>query len=149
MPRRLILRSFQSPGDVTVLTAAVRDLHLAHPGQFVTDVRTSADALWQNNPFITRLNEGEPGVEQVEMHYPLIHESNQRPYHFLHDYVQYLERHLGLRIPRIQSTPEFHKPSVQFAPIRVAGEMFSPELIEEEFSPRPTGHPRAAPIAPP
>ena len=44
--RRLILRSFQSPGDVVMLTAAVRDLHAACPGQFVTDVRTSADALW-------------------------------------------------------------------------------------------------------
>jgi len=48
--RRLILRSFQSPGDVVMLTAAVRDLHAACPGQFVTDVRTSADALWLHNP---------------------------------------------------------------------------------------------------
>src|SRR5882757_5577287 len=90
-PRRLILRSFQSPGDIVMLTAAVRDLHLAHPGQFETDVRTSADALWQHNPRITRLTEGEAGVETLEMHYPLIHESNQRPYHFIHGYPQYLE----------------------------------------------------------
>src|SRR4051794_11771937 len=36
--RRLILRSFQSPGDVLMLTAAVRDLHVAAPGRFQTDV---------------------------------------------------------------------------------------------------------------
>jgi hypothetical protein len=47
--KRLIQRSFQSPGDVLMLTAAVRDLHRAPPGQFQTDVRTSADALWENN----------------------------------------------------------------------------------------------------
>ena len=47
--RRLILRSFQSPGDILMLTAAVRDLHAAAPGQFQTDVRTSAPALWENN----------------------------------------------------------------------------------------------------
>jgi ADP-heptose:LPS heptosyltransferase len=42
---RLILRSFQSPGDVVMLTAAVRDLHRACPGRYQTDVRTPADAL--------------------------------------------------------------------------------------------------------
>ena len=44
--RRIILRSHQSLGDVLMLTAAIRDLHLAHPGQFQTDVRTSADAIY-------------------------------------------------------------------------------------------------------
>jgi hypothetical protein len=46
--RKLILRSSQSPGDILMLTAAVRDLHAAYPGQFQTDVRTSADAIWEN-----------------------------------------------------------------------------------------------------
>ena len=90
-PRRLILKQFQSPGDITVMSATVRDLHLAHAGQFETDVRTSADALWLNNPYITRLNEGQPGVECIDMHYPLVHESH-RPYHFLHGFAQYLEQ---------------------------------------------------------
>ncbi len=94
--RRLILRSFQSPGDVLMLTAAVRDLHAAAAGQFQTDVRTSCPALWENNPHLTPLREG--GAEVLDMHYPLIHQSNQRPYHFLHGYVQYLEERLGLRI---------------------------------------------------
>lgn len=97
--QRLILRSFQSPGDIVMLTAAVRDLHTAAPGQFQTDVRTSAPALWENNPHLTPLREGDAGVQMLDMHYPLIHQSNQRPYHFLHGYVQYLEQQLGLRIP--------------------------------------------------
>ncbi len=37
--RRLILRSFQSPGDILMLTAAVRDLHAAALARFHTDVR--------------------------------------------------------------------------------------------------------------
>ncbi len=97
--RRLILRSFQSPGDLVMLTAAMRDLHVAAPGRFLTDVRTSADALFENNPHITRLNEADSGVESVDMHYPLVHQSNQRPYHFIHGYAQFLEERLGLRIP--------------------------------------------------
>jgi len=36
---RLLLKSFQSPGVIVMMSAAVRDLHKAHPGQFVTDGR--------------------------------------------------------------------------------------------------------------
>lgn len=97
--KRLLLTSFQSPGDVVMLTAAVRDLQLAHPGQFAIDVRSSAPELWANNPHLTRFDEGATGVERIDMHYPLVHESNQRPYHFLHGYIQFLEARLGLRIP--------------------------------------------------
>ena len=38
--RKLIFRNFQSPGDIVMLTAAVRDLHKCYPGRFVTDVLT-------------------------------------------------------------------------------------------------------------
>jgi ADP-heptose:LPS heptosyltransferase len=82
-----------------MLTAAVRDLHRAHAGHFQTDVRTSAAALWNNNPYLTPLEERDSGVESIAMHYPLIQQSNQRPYHFLHGYVQFLEERLHLRIP--------------------------------------------------
>jgi ADP-heptose:LPS heptosyltransferase len=98
-PRKLILKSFQSPGDIVMLTAAVRDLHLANPGAYQTDVRTSAPALWENNPHLTPLQEGDSNVRLVDMHYPLVHESNQRPYHFIHGYPQYLEQQLGIRVP--------------------------------------------------
>ena len=105
---KLILRSFQSPGDILMLTAAVRDLHAAYPGQFTTDVRTSADDLWLNNPRISRLNEHEADVSVIDMHYPLIHQSDQRPYHFLHGYVQYLEQQLGLSIPVTRFQGDLH-----------------------------------------
>src|SRR5258706_9318348 len=59
--RRLILRSFLSPGDILMLTAAVRDLHRCHPGEFLTDIRTSCPPLWENNPNITELREGDSG----------------------------------------------------------------------------------------
>ena len=79
---RLILKSDQSPGDIVMLTAAVRDLHRAGPGGFVTDVRTPCPALWENNPHITSLEEVDPQVRVIECHYPLIHRSNQEPFHF-------------------------------------------------------------------
>ncbi len=81
-----------------MLTAAVRDLHRAYPGDFVTDVRTPCPALWENNPDITPLDEADRGTEVVDCHYPLIHRSNSAPVHFLDGFVHYLNGVLGLRI---------------------------------------------------
>ncbi len=96
--RKLILRNFQSPGDIVMLTAAVRDLHRCHPGEFITDVRTSCPDLWQNNPLLTPLDEQAPDVTVLDCHYPLIHRSNQEPRHFLDGFVEFLNEQLGLRI---------------------------------------------------
>jgi ADP-heptose:LPS heptosyltransferase len=96
--RKLILRNFQSPGDIVMLTAAVRDLHAAYPGRFLTDVRTPCPALWENNPHVTALREQDPGVEVIDCHYPLIHRSNHAPYHFLHGFIEYFNERLGLAI---------------------------------------------------
>jgi ADP-heptose:LPS heptosyltransferase len=96
--RKLILRNFQSPGDIVMLTAAVRDLHRSYPGEFLTDVRTPCPDLWAHNPHVTALSESDPGVEVVDCHYPLIHRSNTTPCHFLHGFVAHLNDVLGLRI---------------------------------------------------
>jgi ADP-heptose:LPS heptosyltransferase len=98
-PQKLVLTCGLSPGDIVMLTAAVRDLHLAHPGRYLTDVQTPAGELWDNNPYITRLSQADPDIQVLEMHYPLIHQSNFRPYHFIHGYIQFLEEKLQLRIP--------------------------------------------------
>lgn len=107
-PQRLILRSFLSPGDIVMLTAAVRDLHRACPGEFLTDVRTAAGPLWENNPYLTQLDDNDPGVQTIEMHYPLIHSSNQRPFHFIHGFIQYLEQQLNRRIPVTDFRGDIH-----------------------------------------
>ena len=92
----LILRSHQSPGDIVMLTAAVRDVQLRYPGRFVIDVRTPCPHLWENNPHLTPLDETDPAVEIIDCHYPLIHRSNQEPYHFIEGYLDFLNRKLGL-----------------------------------------------------
>lgn len=106
--RRLILKSTQSPGDIVMLTAAVRDLHRAHPGKFRTDVRTTAKQLWDHNPHLAPLDETTRGVRVLEMHYPLIHNSNTRPYHFIHGFAQYLEEQLDVRIPLTEFHGDIH-----------------------------------------
>lgn len=96
--RKLILKNFQSPGDLMMLTAAVRDLHLSHPATFLTDVRCWCPSLWENNPYITPLDESDAAVQQLLCEYPLIHQSNTLPYHFIHGFRKFLGEALGVRI---------------------------------------------------
>lgn len=95
---KLLFENWLSPGDIVMLTAAIRDLHRAYPGRFLTDVRTSCPALWENNPHLTPLEKEAPDVQSMVCHYPLIHQSNTAPYHFIHGFMEYLNDQLGLRI---------------------------------------------------
>ncbi len=106
--RKLILRNFQSPGDILMLTAAIRDLHKQYPGQFLTDVRTPCPELWQNNPFITPLSELDPRVEQIDCSYPLINSSNSAPYHFIFGFIDFLNKALQLQIQPTEFRADLH-----------------------------------------
>jgi hypothetical protein len=112
---KLILTNYQSPGDIVMLTAAVRDLHQCYPGRFVTDVRTSCRALWENNPYLTPLEAEASDVRVVECHYPLIHQSNQRPVHFLQGFVEFLNERLGLQIRLTRFQGDLHLSALERA----------------------------------
>ncbi|HKS38054.1 MAG TPA: glycosyltransferase family 9 protein [Verrucomicrobiae bacterium] len=94
----MILRSYYSPGDIVMLTAAVRDLHKCHPGRFLTDVRTSCPEFWEANPYLTRLKEKDPEVELIDCECPLINRCNEAPHHFIEGFIHFLSDRLGLQI---------------------------------------------------
>ena len=104
----LLLRNNQSPGDIVMLTAAVRDLHRAHPGRFSTDVRGTCKALWENNPHLTPLREDDPEVEVIECKYPLIHRSKGGPWHFIHAFHHFLSEKLSVRIEPTEFKGDIH-----------------------------------------
>jgi len=106
--RKWIFENRLSPGDIVMLTAAVRDLHRACPGRFVTDVRTSCPALWEHNPHLTPLDPDDPSVSRLECHYPLIHQSNTAPYHFIHGFIQHLSEQLGVEIRPTEFKGDIH-----------------------------------------
>jgi ADP-heptose:LPS heptosyltransferase len=94
--RRLILKNGYSVGDIVMMTAAVRDLHRCHPGEFQTDVRTACPDLWANNPHLTPLAEAE--AEVLDCDYPLINRCDETPCHCLDALPEFLNERLGLKI---------------------------------------------------
>jgi hypothetical protein len=140
--RHLLLRNHLAPGDVLMLTAAVRDLHRGHPDEFLTDVRTSAHALWDNNPYLTPLEEHDPSVEVIECHYPLIRRSNQAPYHFIHGFIHFLNERLALNIQ-----PTSFKGDIHLSERDRSGPVFGEEaLLLNQHLPWPFGE--AVPVSP-
>jgi FkbM family methyltransferase len=104
--QKLILRTKFSLGDVVMMTAAVRDLHRCYPGRFQTDVRTHFPEIWENNPYLTCLDEKE--VEVLDCRYPLINHANTRPYHCVHGYIEFLNEKLGLRVVPTEFKGDIH-----------------------------------------
>jgi ADP-heptose:LPS heptosyltransferase len=98
MPVKLLIQQHQSPGDILMLTAAIRDLHQQYPQKFVTDVRTSADALFENSPYITKLDDKDPDLFIIKAEYPLVHDCNEGPWHFVESFHQDFENKLGIRV---------------------------------------------------
>ena len=91
-----------------MLTAALRDLHTSYPGEYLTDVRTPCPDLWLHNPYLTPLEVNEEGTELVECSYPIIHQSNQKPVHFLHGFSSHLGETLGVPLLPTEFRGDIH-----------------------------------------
>ena len=98
----LILNHGLDLGDTAMMTIAVRDLHLAHPGKYRTDVRTRWPDLWKNNPYITKLEEG----QQINLGYPLIQNSGSMS--FSDGFRLDLANQLGIDIPQTSMNIDIH-----------------------------------------
>lgn len=106
--RKLILHSPHAPGDVTMLTTAIRDLHKTYPNEYLTDIDTTCNDVFENNPYITKLNKHDQDTAYITMEYPLIHNSNKGSYHFIHGYRKFLETQIGRKIIQGDFKPDIH-----------------------------------------
>ena len=104
---KIFLKQSQSPGDILMLTAAVRDLKRAYP-DFAINCKTSAQQLWENNPYLDTSVTEFNADKVIYCHYPLIHKSTQGAYHFIHGFRLYLEEQLNIKIPSGQFKVDVH-----------------------------------------
>lgn len=101
MSEKLFLTNFQSPGDVVMMTAAIRDLHIAYPGKYLTNVETSCMELWEHNKYINKsFKKDGKGVRRLQLGYDeVINDSNEGSYSFIHGFHINLGKQLGIHIP--------------------------------------------------
>lgn len=114
--KKLRLINRLSPGDIVVMTAAIECLHRAYPEQYITDVDTPCNAIFEHNSFVKRLV-GDPEAIDIEMHYDKfdgqdlergVNRSGNVPVHFMEGYLQYLSKSISLPLPLITNRPHLY-----------------------------------------
>ena len=104
--RKLILKNHLSPGDVLVMTAAVRCLHAANPGRFRLAVDTTWQAAFEHSPDVEPLERArEEGFEEMQTHYPLVDQCNQVAAHFMEGYCRFFADNLRVPCPLSVNRP--------------------------------------------
>lgn len=110
MAQRLILAHKRSPGDITCMTACVRDLATSYPGEFEIYIDSTAIEIWDNNPHIAgTLKEKRYGFQYLELDYGWgISQAGTSPLHFLTIFHKDLSRRLQLPVPVLKPRGDIH-----------------------------------------
>lgn len=103
-PTPLLLQTDQAPGDTVAMTAAIYSLHRAHPGRYLTAVESPYPEVFEHNPNIAFVSDGSP----LRMHYPAIHQSNQRGIHFMQGWCEFLGMALDINVPLLTNRPHLY-----------------------------------------
>lgn len=102
-PMPILLQCDQAPGDAVAMTAAIYSLHRTHPGRYLTAVESLWPEVFEHNPdvFTGTYQDFAP----LRMHYPAIHQSNQRAIHFMQGFCEHLGAALGVQVPLMTNRP--------------------------------------------
>lgn len=106
-PRKLLLITDQAPGDAVAMTAAIYSLHKEYPGRYVTAVQSRYPEVFAHNP---NVYEDDSGAAELRMHYPAVHDSNERGIHFMQGWCEFLGSTLGVHVPLLTNRPHLYFP---------------------------------------
>ena len=105
---KVLLKNGQSPGDISMITSAVRDLYRSCRNQIQIGVRTTAMQIWRNNPYVDLSIDQKNADKVIQVHYDLIHKSNFIPIHFMNALRKDLEKQLNVKIEQGDFKVDIH-----------------------------------------
>jgi len=122
---RLIIRHRWALGDTTLLTALVRDIHRAYPGQYEIKVDTNWSNVWWHNPYVTQFEEKAlPRPLKVQVSwgdamkwnaYACI-KGRKEMRHILAWYHYDFEQQTGIHVPVTEPKPDLHLSPEELVP---------------------------------
>lgn len=107
----LLLKTDQCVGDAVVMTAAIYSLATAHPGRYDIAVQSRFPEVFAHNPDVSYhadISDHPLNTHLVQMHYPAIHNSNERGIHFMQAYCEFLGKALGVQVPLLTNRPHLY-----------------------------------------
>ena len=107
---KLILSNPLAPGDILMSTSAIRDLHKAYPGEYQTDIRvpTGCEQIFENNPYITHIDDADKDAKFIKLTYEEIHRSGASGRPFAYAHTIDLAKAIGRPIPHTTIRPDLH-----------------------------------------
>ena len=113
-----------SLGDVMLMTALVRDIHKAYPGQYRISVSSNYKNIWWHNPYIVPLQDN-PVAERVAVHWaPSIRThgyidwpAGRTPRHILAWYHHTFFEKTGVSVPVTLPRPDLHTTEAEAKPL--------------------------------
>lgn len=106
---RILLKNFCSPGDVVIMTAAVRDLMGRYPGEYEVAVQTHFPEIWANNPHVVHAHDDFGGAIPIDCgHPPLLNRCNHQVRHYVEAVHDQLAEKLNRDVPLSRPAPDLH-----------------------------------------
>jgi ADP-heptose:LPS heptosyltransferase len=106
--RRFFLNFSMAPGDVSMLTALVRDIKLTYGARYDINVGTNFDAIWRHNPHLDKtMTPDSKGVEIIKMKYGITDQKVNRV-HFLTDFYKYFKKKTKIHVPLLHPKADLH-----------------------------------------
>lgn len=116
---RFILRHKWALGDTVLLTALVRDIHRAYPGQYEIKVDTHWTPVWDNNPYLAEFEDATAQTVEIGWGDAIRWNSyarygdRQEMKHILAWYHYDFERKTGIKVPVTDPRPDLHLTAVE------------------------------------
>jgi ADP-heptose:LPS heptosyltransferase len=102
---QLIFKQMQSPGDLLMLSVAIRDLHLSYPNWFETDVISCYPEVFFNNKYVCQLPKNRE-IKVIDLDYgSYLHKLRRKKLHFSDCFIHILNEKLNLNIKKLNSYP--------------------------------------------
>ena len=121
--QKLLLTQECALGDNVLMTAAVRDLRLAHGDKYEIHVRTHFPKIWEHNPHVDSWTGPDPSnYLRDPMNYGgYILKADTMRLHFLTAYHRILEERLKISVPVTRPAPDLHLPKSYLAKLPMTG----------------------------
>jgi ADP-heptose:LPS heptosyltransferase len=104
----IIFKQWQAPGDLLMLTVAIRDLHKIYPGKFRTDVFTCYPEVFFNNPYLIYFPKNN-SVPIVNLNYAKVRDQiAPKGYHFSDAFICVLNDMYNILIKKTSMKPDIH-----------------------------------------
>ena len=104
----VIFKQWQAPGDLLMLTCAIRDLHKMYPGLIKTDVLCCYPEVFYNNPYITYFPK-DGNVPIVDLKYDKARDLlAPLGYHFSSVFIYILNEMYDLKLMKTSMRPDIY-----------------------------------------